>query len=221
MATAPTTAENLDEEWVNAATHALGLALAAVGSFIVLSAASRHGGSAQVWGCGIYSTTLLAMYGASMLSHLFRSPRVRHAFRIADQAIIFLFIGGTYTPIVLSWLHGPGWRLMDGVVWTLAIAGAASKAIFSHRVRLGTVTTSMYIALGCLPMLAFRPMFAAIPHELMYWLWAGGLCYLAGIIFFHYDNRVPYFHAAWHLLVITGSACHFIGILRFCTAGRA
>ena len=27
------------------------------------------------------------------------------------------------------------------------------------------------------------------------------------------DNRVPFFHAAWHVLVITGSACHYYAVL--------
>ena len=49
------------------------------------------------------------------------------------------------------------------------------------------------------------------------WLLAGGVCYTLGLVFFHFDNRVPYFHAAWHVLVIAGSACHYVGILRYCT----
>ena len=41
---------------------------------------------------------------------------------------------------------------------------------------------------------------------------AGGLAYTIGTIFLQRDERVPYFHAIWHLLVITGSACHFVAV---------
>ena len=210
-----------DEERLNAATHGMGLALALVGSAVLLTLAWRHGSAAQAWACAAYATTLVSTYGASTLSHVFQSPRLNHALRIADQALIFLFIAGTYTPVAVSWLHGPWWGTLTGVMWGVAVGGFASKAIFSHRVRLGTVSTVLYVLLGWLPMAAGWPMFNAVPHALMYWLWAGGGCYMIGMMFFRYDDRIRFFHAAWHLLVMAGSACHFVGILLFCTGRTA
>jgi hemolysin III len=40
-------------------------------------------------------------------------------------------------------------------------------------------------------------------------------CYVAGLWFWLNDRRARHFHAVWHLLVIAGSACHFMGILLF------
>jgi hemolysin III len=58
-----------------------------------------------------------------------------------------------------------------------------------------------------------------LPFPVASWLVAGGLCYTLGLAFFAYDHRFPYFHAAWHVMVIAGSACHYLGILMYCTGG--
>jgi hemolysin III len=29
------------------------------------------------------------------------------------------------------------------------------------------------------------------------------------------DERVPFFHAVWHVFVIAGSACHYYAVMRF------
>ena len=208
---------DFSEEWANAATHALGLLGAIAGSAIVMTAAAGRGGTWQIVGCAVYATTLIAVYTASTLSHMVRRSRLRDAMRAADQALIFLFIAGSYTPIALGWLRAKPWWLLHVLIWGTALAGFLSKIAFSHRVKLGSVSTTIYMILGWLPMAAFFPMLAAIPGQLMFWIVAGGLCYMAGIVFFCYDCRIRYFHAAWHLLVIAGSACHYIGIFRYCT----
>lgn len=208
------------EEWLNATTHALGLACSIAGAVIVLVVAARRGSPWEVWGCAVYAATLLATYAASTLSHLLRAPRLRIAFRAADQALIFLFIAGSYTPIALAWLRAPPWWVLHAMVWGGALFGFLSKAVFGHRVVLGTVSTVLYMVVGWLPMTAFWPMLHAVPRGMMEWLVAGGVCYTAGLGFFCYDDRIRYFHAVWHMLVVAGSTCHYLGILHYCTGTR-
>jgi len=222
VAVGPTAGPSPGEEAWNAATHAAGLALAVGGAIVLGWAVAGHGAGAwPVVGCAIYAATLLAAYAASTVSHVARRPGARRAWRIADQAVIFLFMAGTYTPVALTWMRGGRWWLLHGLIWAVALFGFASKAVFAHRVRLGAVSTTLYILLGWMPVLALRPMLGVLPAGLMWWFLAGGLCYTAGIAFFHYDHRVPYFHAAWHVLVLAGSACHYMAILLYCTAGGA
>jgi len=209
------------EEKVNAATHAAGLALGVAGAAVVICVAARRGGTWQICGCAIYAATLISVYFASTLSHALRAPGPRHAFRVADQALIFLFIAGSYTPVALAWLRGGPWWVLHGLVWGVAVAGFASKAVFAHRVQLGAVSTALHLVLGWMPIVAVGPLLAALPHGLLAWIVAGGLCYTAGTVFFRYDDRVRYFHAAWHLLVMAGSACHYLGILVYCTGWKA
>jgi hemolysin III len=205
------------EEIANAATHALGFAAAVVGAIIVAAAAIRHGSAAQQWTVGLYALMLVALYAASTLSHVYRDPVRRHFFRAADQAVIFLFIAAAWTPMAVSYMNTPAWWLLHGAMWVVAIAGFASKAIFTHGVHLGGVSLFAYVALGCMPVIALWPMARILPPGMLAWFLAGGLCFLAGTIFFKFDHRIPYFHAAWHLFVVAGTACHYCAIFFYCT----
>ncbi|MHB1156910.1 MAG: PAQR family membrane homeostasis protein TrhA [Phycisphaerales bacterium] len=207
-----------NEEKLNAATHGVGWLASVVGAVVVLAAAFGHGGAWQVGACVFYSLTMVAAYGASTLSHSFSRPRLREFFRGADQAVIFLFIAGSYTPIALTWLRGGAWWWLHGMIWAVAMTGFISKAVFSHNVRLGNVTTWLYVLVGWMPVLATGPLIAALPTGLLIALFSGGVCYTLGLIFFHYDHRVRYCHTAWHVAVVAGSACHYLGVLFYCTS---
>lgn len=209
------------EEFMNAVTHGAGFLLAAVAGVALLLEAAQRGGPWQVGACGVYALTLVATYAASTLSHLFRSPAARNTFRVADQALIFLFIAGSWTPIAATWLRdGAWWWAFHVGLWAVAIVGFVSKALFAHRVAIGTVSAVLYLLPGWSPVLLAKPLLHALPTPLCLWLLAGGVCYTLGLLFFWYDSRVPYFHAAWHTLVVAGSACHYMGILTYCVASR-
>jgi hemolysin III len=208
-----------EEDKYNTATHALGLMLSLVGFEWLLSRAIRSGDVWQVIGCAVYASALVAVYAASTLSHLFQQPRLRRLFRIMDQAFIFLLIAGTFTPLSLTYLRGGAWWLLFAAVWGIALVGFFSKAIFAHQV--DAVSTVLHVALGWLPVVAAKPMITVVPGPLLWWMLYWGICYTAGTFFLRRDDRVPYFHAVWHLLVIAGSACHFWGIYSYCAGAAA
>ena len=49
----------------------------------------------------------------------------------------------------------------------------------------------------------------------LFWLTAGGLAYTAGVGFYMASRRVRYAHFVWHLFVLSGTACHFVAVLRY------
>ena len=202
------------EDRINAATHGLGLLLSVVGFQWLMSRAVQYADGWQIAGCAIYASALVAVYAASTLSHHFQHPRWRRVFRILDQAFIFVLIAGTFTPLSLSYLREGAWWLLFGVVWGIALLGFCSKAIFAHRV--DAVSSMLHLVLGWLPVTAVKPMLSLVPGGLLWWMFYGGMCYTIGTFFLQRDERVPYFHAVWHLLVIAGSACHFWGIYSYC-----
>ena len=204
----------------SAVTHGVGCLLSLVAAAVLLSTASRRGGPWHVGACAVYAATMVAAYAASTLSHVFRSPRARGIFRVADQALIFLFIAGSWTPVAAAWLRDGWWWLFHAAVWAVALGGFVSKALFAHRVTMGTVSAVLYLVLGWSPVVVALPLARLLPAPLCGWLLAGGGCYTLGLLFFWYDDRVPSFHAVWHVLVMAGSACHYFGILHYCTGPR-
>lgn len=200
------------EEIANCATHALGFALSVVGTVVLLRLAAQYGDTLQMVGVTVYGATLVALYGASTLSHSFERPRIRHFFRTVDQACIFLLIAGTYTPISLTYLREGWWWALFVLVWGLALTGIFVKIFFA---KLQTLGVWAYVLLGWMPVIAIEPIVAAMPAAALAWIVIGGVFYTLGTLFLLRDNQVPFFHAIWHLFVIAGSACHFFAVLRF------
>ena len=193
----------------NAITHGLGAALAVAGAAYLIVVSTR-GSAWTVTGCSIFAGTLLLVYFCSTLYHSLVRTRARHVFHVLDHSAIYLLIAGTYTPFTLVPLRGTvGWTLF-GIVWALAIAGVVFKSFAVDRFAIASVV--VYLCQGWLVIFAVRPLFNAVGPRGLTWLAAGGVAYTFGIVFFALD-RIPYFHAAWHLFVLVGSIAHFFAIL--------
>jgi hemolysin III len=198
------------EELANRLTHGIAAVLSIVGLVVLVVAASRTGDPYRIISAAIFCSILSIFYIISTLYHTFRNQRVRYIFRILDHAGIFLVIAASYTPFTLVLLReGNGWALF-GVVWGLAMAGAVFKTFMTHR--LAFLAPVFYIALGWLIVVDLEALLTMVPIKGVLWLFAGGLCYTVGIIFYAID-RIPYNHAIWHLFVIAGSLCHYLAVL--------
>jgi hemolysin III len=197
------------EELANSLTHGLGVALSIAGLVLMVVFSSRFGDAWHVVSTAVFGATLVLLYTSSTLYHSFRGERIKQVLQKIDHAAIFLLIAGSYTPFVLVTLRGPwGWSLF-GVVWGLAIVGVALK--FWHAGRFRLVSTLIYIGMGWLVLVAFKPLSAALPAGGLRLLIAGGLCYTGGAAFYLWKS-LPYQHALWHLFVMAGSACHWAAV---------
>ena len=200
------------EEIANSVSHGVGLLAALAATPVLVLSAVRHGGAARIAGAGVFAAAMVLLYLTSTLYHALPRNRAKRVFQVLDHAAIFLMIAGTYTPITLGVLRGTwGWTLF-GLVWSLAIAGVALTA--GGGVRYPKLTTSLYLAMGWLILIAVKPLWLRMPSEGLLWLLAGGIAYTVGVVFYA-AKRVRYSHFIWHLFVITGTSCHYIAVLRF------
>ena len=201
---------SLGEEIANSVTHGVA-ALASVAALpILLAVTIARGDPWQIVGGAIFGATLILLYTASTLYHALTHSGAKRVFRVLDHSAIYLLIAGTYTPFALGALRGPwGWSLL-GAVWALAALGITAKATLGFR--FPRLSTAIYIGMGWLGVIAFRPLMAHIGTAGIMWLVAGGLCYTAGVIFFAWE-RLRYGHMVWHLFVAAGSVCHFFAVL--------
>lgn len=197
-------------EPVNGASHLVGLLLAGAGTILLLRMAQ---GPWQMAAFSIYGATLILLYTASTLYHLLPvSERPLRALRTLDHIAIYFLIAGTYTPIALITLNGRlGWGLL-AIVWLIAVAGIPFKLFFLDAPV--WVSTATYLAMGYLALVALVPLARAVPVTGLLWLVAGGVAYTIGAVIYARQRPNPYpgllgHHEIWHLLVLTGSACHF------------
>ncbi len=198
------------EELANAITHGAGLILSVIGLVMLLVLAVMHGSAWQIVSCAIYGATLVCLYTASTLYHGIPSPRLKRALKIFDHSAIYLLIAGTYTPFLLVNLRGGwGWSLF-GTIWGLALAGILLKFWFVDHFQI--LSTTVYLLMGWLAVVAVRPLLLLVPTAGLVWLLAGGLLYTIGVVFYAW-KRIPYNHVIWHVFVMAGSACHYFAVL--------
>ena len=199
------------EEIAHAVSHGIGAVLGIAGlAVLTVAAATRGGGAGDLVPCVVYGVAMVLMFTMSTLYHSFPWPRVKRVFRVLDHEMIFLMIAGSYTPLMLITLRGRlGWTLF-GIVWGIAAAGMVFQGFFTGRYK--GASTALYLLMGWICVFALKPLLANLPAAGVRGLVAGGLCYTlgAGVYLF---KRVPYHHAAWHLMVLAGSACHYFAIL--------
>ena len=203
---------SVGEEVANSVTHGIGVCLSIAGLVILIVYAVRFGDAWRVVSFSVYGSTLLLMFLGSTLYHSFTNPTVKRVLRIVDHDMIYLLIAGTYTPFMLVSLRGPwGWS-MFGVIWGLAVSGIVLKSVMIGRHRI--LSTAIYLSMGWLCLISLKPMMAAVPAPGMWGLFAGGVLYTCGAVFYGW-HALPYNHAVWHLFVLAGSACHFFAILYY------
>jgi hemolysin III len=212
LADTGTPALDLSEETANQLTHGLGLLLSVVGAAVLVNSARVHSDPLQFFGCCVYAVSLVALYAASTLSHTFRTPRMRHFFRMLDQVCIFLLIAGTFTPFALSYfLHGWLWGLTV-VMWGLTCVGIFFKVCFR---RARNVSIGAYVLLAWIPLVAMHEIVRVMPAGALLLIFTGGLLYTLGILFLVLDEKYSYFHAVWHVLVMSASVCHYCAVMLY------
>lgn len=204
------------EEFANSLTHGLGL-LASIAVLPVLVATAAGGGAWLVAAASVYGASLVVLYTTSVLYHALTGARAKAVVRRCDHAAIYLLIAGTYSPFLLGPLRGPwGWSLL-GVVWACAVVGVGCKAVFG--IRMQHLSTALYVAMGWLMLVAIVPLQRVVPPRGLVWLFAGGVLYTGGVVFYVLDRRFRFAHAVWHLFVLGGSAAHFWAVLRYALPG--
>jgi hemolysin III len=202
------------EEIFHGITHGIGAVLSIAGLVILVVLAVQMGDVWRIVSFSIYGGSLTLLYLASTLYHSFQDERLKQFFRHFDHLSIFLLIAGTYTPVTLISLRGAwGWTLF-ALIWGFAVSGIVYELLFLGRYK--WITMSIYLGMGWLAVVAIKPMLTMVPRGLFWWLLAGGLCYTGGV-FFYAREKMRYHHVLWHLFVLFGSACHFLGFFFYLT----
>ena len=200
------------EEIANAVSHGLGC-LIAIGAWPMLSATKTAAHpSLQLAGLRVFGLTMLLMFVSSALYHAAPDGSAKQRLRRLDHAAIFLFIAGSSTPFAIGQAEQPGQLALLGLVWAMALTGTLLK--LADRLRQPLTSTLLYLAFGWLAAAAVLPVLGHFSEHSLQLLVAGGLAYSVGCGFYLAGRHLRYGHLVWHLLVIVGSTCHLLALLR-------
>lgn len=206
------------EELAHAVSHGVGAVLALVGAIALVLDASTRGGL-HVVGCAIYGATLITLFLASTACHAapMDMSRTRTWLQRVDHGAIYLQIAGTYTPFSLFVIPAPwGPRLLIAI-WLLAGIGLLNTAhslftaVEGRRERAyRRRSLALYLLMGWLAVVAFKPLVQALPAGPLALVLAGGAAYSIGVGFF-LSNR-KWSHSVWHGFVLAGAGAHFAAL---------
>lgn len=199
------------EERLNAMTHGVGTLLG-VCALILLIVYDSNKTDYSLFSVIVYGISIIILFLASALYHSVKNEKNRHLFRIIDHISIYFLIAGTYTPVLLITLkESSGWSLFY-TVWGIALFGVILKLFFTGRFEI--FSSLLYLFMGWLIVFDFYNLSEAIGSNGILWLFAGGLSYTIGIVFYAI-RRMPYNHVVWHIFVLAGAICHFFMIFLY------
>jgi len=163
-----------------------------------------------------YTLSIAALFGVSALYHRVPwSPRVRRAMQRLDHAVIFLAIGGTYTPVALFALSPWAAKLVLSLVWGGAAVGVFMRVRFTDARK--AVVALPYLVVGWCLMAVVADAWHHLGVVGFLLLLVGGLAYTAGALVFAFQRPDPWpatfgFHEVFHVLTVAGAALHYVAI---------
>ena len=213
---------NIFKNWrepISALTHLIALVFILPITFVLVYLGYKKGGNYYLFSFLIFSISISLLYLASTIYHMLivKESTIKILKKI-DHMMIFVLIAGTYTPVCLIKLNNKVGYSILVLVWTIAILGIILKMIWINAPR--WLSTSIYVVMGWLSILAFFPLIRAIEINGILLLLLGGIIYTIGAIIYATKypkicNKFFGFHEIFHLFVIGGSVCHIIFMFKY------
>ncbi len=204
---------SLREEIANGVTHGIGVLLGITALIVLLVISIKKSSTVSIVAFSIYGACFILMYLSSTLYHSITNEKAKNILRVFDHSSIFLFIAGTYTPVILLTMQGVLKVSILSAIWGIAVFGIIFKIVtYGKFDKYKALSLVLYIAMGWVAIFTIKPIIRMASLEFFFWILGGGLFYTLGTIFYSI-KKIPYNHAIWHLFVLAASITHFIGIL--------
>jgi hemolysin III len=189
--------------------HGVGIVAGLAVGAVVLALALVKTAPAEAPAIFIYVASLVGLLSVSMAYNLWPLTPIKSVLARLDQAAIFLFMAGTYTPF-LAIMGGGAANLLMVLVWGASLVGIALKLIVPER--FGRLAILLYLGIGWSGVLIFQQLAASLPPVTLWLLIAGGIVYSLGIIF-HLWEKLRFQNVLWHVFVVVAAMLHLAAIL--------
>lgn len=207
----PKLSENTKVEIANAITHGLGVILGIIFLLMLVIPSAKSGDILKVVSFSVYGGCFILMFLSSTVYHSITNKRAKQISRVFDHSSIYLFIAGTYVPIILLVLDGTLRIVLLVLITLLALTGIIYKVVsYGKYDKYKKLSTILYIAMGWIAIFFIKPIINSTSLMFFFWILLGGVLYSGGTYF--YKKNSKYAHVIWHLFVLAAAITQFVGI---------
>ncbi|MGI9553604.1 MAG: PAQR family membrane homeostasis protein TrhA [Thermodesulfobacteriota bacterium] len=197
------------EELANCITHGLFLIAVFIFTPLIIAKSLKTENSMVILTTAIFVASVILVYLISTVYHAMPRNRAKDTLRIVDHGAIYILIAGTYTPFALNVIKGNwGWTLFS-IEWGLAFIGIT--LLYYTGLKYKKLSLLFYITMGWLVLIAIKPLWLSLPIWGIFWVFAGGLAYTFGTLYYRVSH-LNFRHLIWHLFVVAGTTCHSIAV---------
>lgn len=204
---------NLAEELINSISHGLGVVFGIIVMILLIIKSIQNNSHAQLITGIIYSFSLISLYISSTLDHAVTNEFVKKIMQIIDHCMIYILIGGSYTPILvcsISKISPVKSTILLIFIWIIIAVSIVLNSIDLHKYRVFAHIS--YLALGWIVVTILKDTYLALTHDGFMILLYGGIAYTVGAILYGIGSKKRYFHSVFHFFVLAGSIIQFISI---------
>lgn len=206
---------------IAAQIHFLTALLAFVG-LLALLYLTRDYSYLHQWGVSVFGATSCLVFIVSAVYHFLHdgyesSARLGYIMELLDQSAIYLFIAGTYTPMVLNALNPASRFSFLVLVWSIAIVGIFYTFFRPYLwgwLQKRMVYTGGFLMMGWTLLIKIQEILHNMSSPSVLFLFLGIFFYSVGAVV--YATKRPKllegifsYHELWHLLVTLGFLSHF------------
>lgn len=166
-------------------------------------------------GAALYAGALILLLATSGTYHTRTwSDRTREFLRLMDHSMIFILIGGSYSPFLLG-IEVDWARVALPTIWTLVFLGILRMVFFPNINR--WLKSLIYIIMGWMAVPMMGPFYESFGGTVLCLLLAGGLAFTGGAVIYTRQKPNPWpqtfgYHEIFHAGVIAGSICHYVAV---------
>ena len=179
-------------------------------------ALARVHDAVRITAMAVFAVSVSAMFGASALYHRGNWGAEWHRrLQRLDQAMIFLLIAGTATPVFLLTTRGTLRVTCLLVIWALTFTAAGIRMTWMNAPEL--LVGSIFVGLGWVAGLALPEVWLHSGAAAGALMLAGGVLYTAGAISYHRRRPDPRpavfgYHEVFHVYVCAAATCQYIAV---------
>jgi hemolysin III len=213
---------------IAAQIHLAALFASVIGTTLLVYKASLHGSTAHVLANLAFGITAALVFATSSVYHFLHdgfkiSNSLEAIFENLDHVMIYLFIAGTYSAVLINTVTSPWAEILLVLVWCVAIFGIAYTVLkkrFAAWAQHRFVYTSFFLVMGWLFVFRIHEIVEHLSSQPLQHFVLGGLSYTVGAVV--YATKRPIliknvfgYHELWHVLVVLGYLFHYLLILSF------